>query len=157
MKPLWINKGGTERGHFIIEMLLNRLYDLDHFLNLNSKENTGKKLALNVLYVYTTDIHTGWLRIDSGQVPYLRSGASWHVQLHGLLDRVRLVIVLNSRLLGRDRSLLLSRCSDLMAVMPVNAPSENWKTGHTWGFALFFFSSFSLAASYHATCCPYHH
>lgn len=32
-----------------------------------------------------------------------------------------------SRLLGRDFSLLLSRCSDLIAVTPVNAPSENWK------------------------------
>lgn len=56
---------------------------------------------------------------------YLRSGASWQVQLQELFDRVRLVIVPNSRLLGRDLSLLLSKCSDLMAVTPVNAPSEN--------------------------------
>lgn len=59
---------------------------------------------------------------------YLRSGASWQVQLHGLLDNVRLVMVPNSRLLGRVLSLLFSRCSDLTAVTPVKAPSENWKT-----------------------------
>lgn len=62
----------------------------------------------------------------SGECLYLRSGASWQVQLHGLLDRVRLVMVLNSKPLGSNFSLLLSRCSDLMAVTPVNAPSENW-------------------------------
>lgn len=61
----------------------------------------------------------------SGECLYLRSGASWQVQLHGLLDRVRLVMVPNSNPLGSDFSLLLSRCSDLMAVTPVNAPSEN--------------------------------
>lgn len=55
----------------------------------------------------------------------MRSGASWHVQLHGLLERVRLVMVPNSRLLGRSFNLLLSRCSDLTAVTPVNAPSAN--------------------------------
>lgn len=61
-------------------------------------------------------------------VSYLRRGASWQVQLHGLLDKVRLVMVPNSRLLGRVLSLLFSRCSDLTAVTPVKAPSENWKT-----------------------------
>lgn len=60
---------------------------------------------------------------------YLRSGASWQVQLHGLLDRVRLVMVPKSRPLGSDFSLLLSRCSDLMAVTPANAPSESWTGG----------------------------
>lgn len=60
---------------------------------------------------------------------YLRSGASWQVQLHGLLDRVRLVMVPKSRPLGSDFSLLLSRCSDLMAVTPANVPSESWTGG----------------------------
>lgn len=58
---------------------------------------------------------------------YLRSGASWQVQLHWLLANVRLVMVPNSRLLGRDLSLLFSRCSDLRAVTPAKAPSENWE------------------------------
>lgn len=66
-----------------------------------------------------------WLySVVSGE-SHLRNGASWHVQLHGLLESVRLVRVPNSRLLGRNFSLLLSRCSDLTAVTPVNAPSEN--------------------------------
>lgn len=60
---------------------------------------------------------------------YLRSGASWQVQLHGLLDRVRLLMVPNSRPLGSHFSLLLSRCSDLMAVTPANAASESWTGG----------------------------
>lgn len=49
------------------------------------------------------------------------------VQLQGLLASVRLVMVVNSRLLGRDLSLLLSKCRDLMAFMPLNAPSENYR------------------------------
>jgi len=57
--------------------------------------------------------------------PYRLSGARVQVQLHGLPLSVRLVRVLNSRLLGSDRSLLPSRCSDLTAVTPVKAPSEN--------------------------------
>lgn len=40
---------------------------------------------------------------------YLRSGAIWQLQFHGLLKRVRLVMVLNWRLLGIDFSLLFSR------------------------------------------------
>jgi hypothetical protein len=46
-------------------------------------------------------------------------------QVQGFWARVRLVRVLNSRLLGRDLSLLPSRRRDLTAVTPVNAPSEN--------------------------------
>lgn len=61
----------------------------------------------------------------SHSVFYLRSGASWQVQLHGLLDRVRLLMVPNSRLLGSHFILLLSRFSVLMAVTPAKAASEN--------------------------------
>lgn len=60
-------------------------------------------------------------------ISYLRNGASWHVQPHGLFVRVRLVMamLLKFRLLGRNFSLLLSRFSVLIAVTPMNAPSEN--------------------------------
>lgn len=56
---------------------------------------------------------------------YFLRFVNWHVQLHGLLNSVMFWRLVNSRLAGRDLSLLFSRCRDFRAVTPSKAALEN--------------------------------